>query len=227
MLTGVYGLEPVAPDEHIAAYRDAAARLRPYLHDTTELVHRLLDSGRRLLCEGAQGTLLDIDHGHYPYLTSSSATVGGALTGLGFGPQAVDRVVGVAAYCTRVGNGLPDRAARRDRRAARRLAASTATTGRPRRRLADAALRYAVRVNGMTELVLTKLDAEGWTLHIATAYEGRGPADGLRWTRKRLSGCALYETLPGRRPGRRAASRTCPPKRSATSSGSRRWLGCP
>jgi len=206
VLTGVYGLEPVAPDEHIAAYRDAAARLRPYLHDTTELVHRLLDSGRRLLCEGAQGTLLDIDHGHYPYLTSSSATVGGALTGLGFGPQAVDRVVGVAkAYCTRVGNGpfpteLHDATGERLREAGGEYGT---TTGRPRRCgwLDAVALRYAVRVNGMTELVLTKLDVLSGldVLHIATAYE----TDEARLTAFPLDAETaervrpLYETLPG------------------------------
>lgn len=206
VLTGVYGLDPVPSADHVAQYREAAERLRPYVQDTTQIVHDLLDAGRRLLCEGAQGTLLDIDQGHYPYVTSSSATVGGALTGLGFGPHHIDRVVGVAkAYCTRVGNGpfpteLEDETGERLREVGREYGT---TTGRPRRCgwLDAVALRYAVRVNGVTELVLTKLDVLSGldVLHIATAYEN----EQTRLTALPLDAetaanvVPVYEPLPG------------------------------
>ena len=114
VLVSLYGLDPIEADNSIEQYHAAAERLAPYLQNTTQFVHELLDAGQRLLCEGAQGTLLDIDQGHYPFVTSSSATVGGALTGLGFGPHAIDRVVAVAkAYCARsAANMAPRRAAR-------------------------------------------------------------------------------------------------------------------
>lgn len=200
-----YRLDPIRADV-VDTYQAAAVRLKPYLSDTINLVNEHLEAGRRLLCEGAQGTLLDIDHGHYPYVTSSSPTTGGALTGLGFGPCYVDRVVGVAkAYCTRVGNGpfpteLNDEIGQRLREAGHEYGT---TTGRPRRCgwLDAVILRYAVRVNGLTELVLTKLDVLSGVdlLHIATAYDladGRVinmPLDTA------LVGSAqpVYETLPG------------------------------
>jgi adenylosuccinate synthase len=166
----------------------------------------MLEAGQRVLCEGAQGTLLDLDHGHYPYVTSSSATVGGALTGLGFGPRYVDRVVGVAkAYCTRVGNGpfpteLNDETGERLRRVGSEYGT---TTGRPRRCgwLDAVELHYAVRVNGLTELVLTKLDVLSGLdeLKIATAYDVDGkqttamPVDTSVIARAR----PIYGTLPG------------------------------
>ncbi|MBC7811943.1 MAG: adenylosuccinate synthase, partial [Burkholderiales bacterium] len=100
------GYTPVDANSAVSDYINAAIRLRPYLHDTTAYLNERLRGGTRVLCEGAQGTLLDIDHGNYPFVTSSSPTVGGALTGLGFGPRYVDRVVGVAkAFSTRVGSG--------------------------------------------------------------------------------------------------------------------------
>ncbi|MBP8975063.1 MAG: adenylosuccinate synthetase, partial [Anaerolineae bacterium] len=173
---------------------------------TTTLLHDLLDAGQRLLCEGAQGTLLDLDHGHYPYVTSSSATVGGALTGLGIAPQHITRVVGVAkAYCTRVGNGpfpteLFDATGEHLRAAGHEFGT---TTGRPRRCgwLDVVALRYAARVNGFTELVVTKLDVLSGldALQIAVAYE----RDGERVTAMPLFTpdfeCVrpVYEALPG------------------------------
>ena len=206
LLTKVYGLEPISAGELADSYAEAAVRLAPYLADIHPLIHDLLESGQRLLCEGAQGTLLDIDHGHYPYLTSSSPTTGGALTGLGFGPGYVDRVVGVAkAYCTRVGNGpfpteLTDSTGDRLREVGREYGT---TTGRPRRCgwLDGAALRYAVRVNGLTELVLTKLDVLSGIdpLRIATGYELDGhalvtmPVETGVVERVR----PVYESLPG------------------------------
>lgn len=206
ILSGQYGLEPVDTEGLAQACGDAAARLAPYVTDTTTLLHDLLDAGQRLLCEGAQGTLLDLDHGHYPYVTSSSATVGGALTGLGIAPQHITRVVGVAkAYSTRVGNGpfpteLFDATGEHLRAAGHEYGT---TTGRPRRCgwLDAVALRYAARVNGFTELVVTKLDVLSGldTLQIAVAYE----RDGERTTAlpvftpdfERVR--PVYETLPG------------------------------
>lgn len=201
-----YGLPPKDPGDVVAQYAETARRLIPYITDTTNLLHDLLESGQRVLCEGAQGTLLDIDHGHYPYVTSSNATAGGALTGLGFGPHYVDRVIGVVkAYCTRVGNGpfpteLLDATGDRLREAGVEFGT---TTGRPRRCgwLDTAALKYAIRVNGFTELVLTKMDVlSGFeTIKIATAYE----LDGRRLTIMPLETAAverarpIYEALPG------------------------------
>jgi len=206
VLTTEYGMEPIPAQEVAAQYSAAAARLAPYITDITYAFHELLEAGQRLLCEGAQGTLLDIDHGHYPYVTSSSSTVGGALTGLGFGPQYIDRIVGVTkAYCTRVGNGpfpteLLDDSGDRLRAAGHEFGT---TTGRPRRCgwLDAVALGYAVRINGFTELVLTKLDVLSGLdeIKVAKAYD----LGGTRTTQMPLQTQAfehvqpIYETLPG------------------------------
>ena len=161
------GHEPIDPQTSAEAYIDAALRLKPFLRDTALYLNDRLRSGARVLCEGAQGTMLDIDHGDYPFVTSSSPTSGGALTGLGFGPRYVDRVVGVAkAFSTRVGSGpFPTEV---EGELADRLRGTGenfwdeygTTTGRPRRCgwLDVMMLRYAAAVNGFTELVLTKLD---------------------------------------------------------------------
>jgi adenylosuccinate synthase len=152
-----------AADEVIVAYRRFGKALAGFVGDSRHAVWHALEQGERVLLEGAQGTLLDLDHGTYPFVTSSSTVAGGALTGAGFGPRAVARVVGVAkAYTTRVGNGpfvteFDDTMAKRVREIGDEYGA---TTGRPRRCgwLDAVALRYAVRVNGLDELVLTKLD---------------------------------------------------------------------
>jgi adenylosuccinate synthase len=164
------GCATIDPQTSAEAYVDAAARLRPYLRDTTQYINQRLQAGDRILCEGAQGTMLDLDHGDYPFVTSSSPTSGGALTGLGFGPLYVDRVVGVTkAFSTRVGSGpLPTELENF-------WDEYGTTTGRPRRCgwLDTVMLRYAVQVNGFTEIVLTKLDVlSGFEqLKIANAYE--------------------------------------------------------
>lgn len=176
------GCETIDPQSSAEAYVDAAARLRPYLTDTTRYLNTRLRDGARVLCEGAQGTMLDIDHGDYPFVTSSSPTSGGALTGLGFGPLYVDRVVGVTkCFSTRVGSGpLPTElsGALGDR-----LRGTGehfwdeygTTTGRPRRCgwLDTVMLRYAAEVSGFTDMVMTKLDVlSGFeTLQIATSYD--------------------------------------------------------
>ena len=139
------------------------AWLRPLVADVSRELFDALGAGKRVLLEGAQGTLLDLDHGTYPYVTSSPASAAGAPLGVGLGPRAVDRVIGVTkAYATRVGLGpfpteMPDEEAARLREAGEEYGA---TTGRPRRCgwLDLPALRYAARVNGLDALVVTKLD---------------------------------------------------------------------
>ncbi len=140
-----------------------AERLAPYIADVSLLVNEALDIGEPVLCEGAQGTLLDLDHGTYPFVTSSNPIAGGACVGLGVGPTRIGAVAGVAkAYLTRVGEGpFPSEAAPDAADALREAGAEFGTvTGRPRRCgwLDLVGLRYAARVNGFTELVLTKLD---------------------------------------------------------------------
>src|SRR5262249_49539484 len=131
--------------------------------DSAQLINDTLDQGRSVLFEGAQGSMLDIDHGTYPFVTSSSASVGGACTGLGVAPTRIDAVVGVTkAYSTRVGEGpfpteMPDLDAREVRDRGQEYGA---VTGRPRRCgwLDLALLRYSVMINGVSSLVVTKLD---------------------------------------------------------------------
>jgi adenylosuccinate synthase len=167
ILTQEYQRPPLNADQIAAEYAPLAARFAPHLADTTALVHAALDRGDHVLAEGAQGTLLDIDHGTYPYVTSSSTIAGGVLIGLGVGPRHVKRVIGVAkAFCSRVGSGpfpteLHDEMGNRLRgTGANPWDEYGSTTGRPRRTgwLDLVALKYAARVNGLTEIVLTKLD---------------------------------------------------------------------
>jgi adenylosuccinate synthase len=207
-----YGASPLPVEEIAAEYCEYAKRLAPHLVDGSVYVGEALEAGRQVLCEAAQGMLLDIDHGTYPYVTSSSVIAGGALTGLGFGPKHVSRVVGVAkAYTTRVGAGpfpteLLDEAGDRLRgTGANPWDEYGTTTGRPRRCgwLDLVILRYAARLNGLDEMVLTKLDVLSGLeqLKVAVAYERNGeriehfPAEfGLeelaKWT-------PIYEEMPG------------------------------
>ncbi|MFQ5742873.1 MAG: adenylosuccinate synthase [Acidobacteriota bacterium] len=163
ILEHLYDRPPFDADEIIDAYAEHGRRLRPYATDTAIWLNRRIAAGKSILFEGAQGTHLDVDHGTYPFVTSSNATVGGVCSGLGIGPTSVDSVLGVAkAYTTRVGEGpLPSQLdgdlAERLQRSGREFGA---TTGRPRRcGWFDAvAVRYAAMVNGCDALVLTKLD---------------------------------------------------------------------
>jgi adenylosuccinate synthase len=156
------GVPPRAEDV-MSQLRALAPRIVPLLTETSKLVEQGVREGKRVLFEGAQGTLLDLDHGTYPFVTSSSATAGGACTGVGVGPSRIDFVVGlVKAYCTRVGGGpfpteLTDGIGERLRKLGDEYGS---VTGRPRRTgwLDLPALRYAVRVNGLDGLALTKLD---------------------------------------------------------------------
>jgi adenylosuccinate synthase len=161
--------------------RPLAPRIVPLLADGAALVDHALRAKKNILFEGAQGTLLDIDHGTYPFVTSSSAVAGGACTGAGVGPTRIDTVIGLTkAYCTRVGSGpfpteLSGEIGERLRKAGDEFGS---VTGRPRRTgwLDIPALKYAVRVNGLDGLALTKLDVLTGldTLEICTAYEWGG-----------------------------------------------------
>jgi adenylosuccinate synthase len=204
------GFETVDVEDSMRQYLDAARRLQPYITDTVVLLNEQLKAGARVLCEGAQGTMLDVDHGTYPYVTSSSPSVGGTLTGLGFGPGYVERVVGVAkAFSTRVGGGpmpteLNDEIGDRLRGTGENFWDEFGTTtGRPRRCgwLDVVALRYTAMVNGFDEIILTKMDILSGleTLKIAVAYE----IDGQRYeyppsTIEDLERAVpVYEEMPG------------------------------
>lgn len=198
--------EDLEVEEAVRDQRLVAERLRPFVADVSSLVNEELRAGGHVLFEGAQGALLDVDHGTYPFVTSSNTVAGAACTGCGVGPTRIDRVLGVAkAYTTRVGEGpfpteLHDEVGELLRRQGGEYGA---TTGRPRRcGWFDAvAVRYAARVNGLDGLVLTKLDVlDGLrSLRICVAYRHRGriyhdfPASlQVLWECE-----PVYEELPG------------------------------
>lgn len=205
-----YQRRPLDADAIAVLYADYARQLSPYITNTAPIIQNALQAQKRILCEGAQGTMLDIDLGHYPYVTSSSPSASGALAGLGFGPTAVDRVVGVTkAFSTRVGGGpMPTEDFGEIGERLRGTGDKPwdeygTTTGRPRRCgwLDGVVLRYATQVNGFTELVLTKLDIlSGFDeINVAVAYEIDGqrieylPSNSTDAERA----TPIYETLPG------------------------------
>ncbi|MDD4562098.1 MAG: adenylosuccinate synthase [Syntrophomonadaceae bacterium] len=160
---------------------EQVGQLKPYLADTSYLIYQHIQENKKVLFEGAQGTMLDIDHGTYPFVTSSHPIAGGACVGSGIGPTCINRVLGVAkAYTTRVGEGpFPTELNDADGEILRRRGMEFGTTtGRPRRCgwLDVVVLRYAVRVNGLTELAITKLDVldEFSTIKICIAYRYKG-----------------------------------------------------
>jgi adenylosuccinate synthase len=162
-LERVYEVEPFDLEDVAARYEGYAERMRKHVADTSLLVDRALREGKFVLFEGAQGTLLDLDHGTYPFVTSSNTVAGHAATGIGIGPTRIDTVIGIAkAYVTRVGAGpFPTEIPSPEQERIRELGAEFGTvTGRERRCgwLDLVALRYAVRLNGITSLALTKLD---------------------------------------------------------------------
>src|SRR2546423_1419894 len=162
-LERVYEVDRIDLEQVATQYESYAQRLRPIVGDTSLLVDEALRAGKEVLFEGAQGTLLDLDHGTYPFVTSSHPVASGAATGVGIGPTRIDRVIGVAkVYVTRVGEGpLPSEIEGADQARVQELGGEFGTvTGRVRRCgwLDLVALRYAVRVNGITSLALTKLD---------------------------------------------------------------------
>jgi len=177
ILSGVYGEPEINATEIIDKYSELGQTIAQYVTNTTHFLHDALNSKKQILAEGAQGSLLDIDFGTYPYVTSSSPTAGGVCTGLGVPPNAIKRVIGITkAYCTRVGHGpfpteLANEIGEHLRKVGREFGA---TTGRPRRCgwLDLVALRYSCMLNGFTELAITKLDVLSGldTVKISTAY---------------------------------------------------------
>ncbi len=200
-----YG-QPLDAGRLAESYLDLSERIRDYVADTAALLWRAAAGGRSILFEGAQGTMLDIDHGTYPYVTSSNATAGGAATGLGFPPTRINGVIGVTkAYTTRVGNGpfpaeMPELEAGEVRH---RGVEFGAVTGRPRRCgwLDLVMLRYAVRLNGIDALVVTKLDVFDTQreIQVAVGYRYKGsPVEEMPAEAETLARVTPeYRTLPG------------------------------
>jgi adenylosuccinate synthase len=189
-----------------AQYEELAELIRPMVTDTALLLNREMRAGKRVMFEGAQGTLLDIDHGTYPFVTSSNASAGGACTGAGVPPTAIDGIVGVSkAYITRVGGGPFPTEAHDDMGEALRKAGNEygAVTGRPRRCgwFDVPILKYTAAINGFDSLVLTKLDVlDGFNeIKVCTHYRLRG--EDIQWLPANIRDVEalepVYETLPG------------------------------
>ncbi|GHJ40023.1 adenylosuccinate synthase [Streptomyces sp. TS71-3] len=206
MLTKMYNRRAIAVGQVVEELLGYADRLQPYVADTTLILGDALDHDRVVLLEGGQGTLLDIDHGTYPFVTSSNPTAGGACTGSGIGPTKISRVIGILkAYTTRVGAGpFPTELLDADGEALRRIGGERGvTTGRDRRcGWFDAVIaRYATRVNGLTDFFLTKLDVlTGWEqIPVCVAYEIDGKrVEELPYSQTDFHHAKpVYETLPG------------------------------
>jgi adenylosuccinate synthase len=206
ILIKVFNRKGITVDEVLDEYLGYAQILKPYAVDTALLLDQALKAGKNILLEGSQGTLLDVDHGTYPFVTSSNPTAGGASTGSGIGPTKITRVIGILkAYTTRVGSGpFPTELFDADGDALRKIGGEVGvTTGRNRRcGWFDAPIaRYAVRVNGLTDFFLTKLDVlTGWErIPVCVAYE----VDGVRVEELPASQTdfhhakPIYEYLPG------------------------------
>jgi adenylosuccinate synthase len=205
-LTKVYGQDPLDIEKMAAEHLEYARRLAPYVDDVSLLLDQSYQAGKKVLYEGAQGILLDVDHGTYPFVTSSSPTAGGILAGLGIGANRIDRVIGVVkAYQTRVGAGpMPTELTDGTGEAlVKRGYEFGTTTGRKRRCgwLDIVTLRYAVRLCGITDLAITKLDVltSLHPLKVCVAYQYKGerlehfPAD----TRVLADCQPIYETISG------------------------------
>lgn len=209
-LTKLYESEPLNPKQVVKEYVEYARKLAPYIGDVSRLLTDALKSGKDVLAEGAQGTLLDLDHGTYPYVTSSTPTAPGALTGLGLGIGYAERIIGVTkAFQSRVGEGpFPTEVFEEDAKRLRGTGENPwdefgTTTGRPRRVgwLDGVLLRYSLRINGLTELAITKMDILSGlnTLNICIGYRygdqiindlPLGPASLIPFH-------PIYEELPG------------------------------
>ena len=181
LLTKVYNQLPVASETIVGDYLGYAERLRPHVADTAKLLDEGLRTGKHVMLEGAQGVMLDLDHGTYPFVTSSTPVAGYALASAGIGPQHVERVIGITkAYVTRVGSGpFPTEALDSEgERMGERGREFGTTTGRKRRCgwFDGCVLRYAARLNGLTDLILTKLDVlSGFeTLKVCVGYRVDG-----------------------------------------------------
>ena len=199
VLVKVYNRKAVLVDEVVEELLSYVDRVRPMMRDTGLLLNEALDRGDTVLLEGGQATLLDVDHGTYPFVTSSNATSGGACTGSGIAPNRIDKVIAVIkAYTTRVGEGpFPTELLDADGEALRAKGHEFGTTtGRPRRcGWYDAVIaRYAARVNGVTDFVLTKLDVlTGWErIPVCVAYD----VDGVRYDEMPMTQTAFHHAVP-------------------------------
>ena len=206
LLVKIYNRRAITADEIVDELLSYADRLRPLVCDTSLLLHEALSEGKTVLFEGGQATMLDVDHGTYPFVTSSNSTAGGASTGSGIGPNQISRVIGIVkAYTTRVGSGpFPTELDNEEGELLRQAGAEFGTTtGRPRRcGWYDAPIaRYSVRINGITDFVLTKLDVlTGLTeIPVCVAYE----VDGVRFDEMPVNqsdfhhATPVYESFPG------------------------------
>lgn len=202
ILTKVYNEKELSYDNILKQYLEAAEKIKPYVKDTSKLLDKAYKRDENIFFEGAQGTLLDIDYGSYPYVTSSNPTAGGVCTGSGFGPTKIDDIIGVAkAYLTRVGAGpfpteLFNEMATFLQEKGHEYGV---TTGRARRCgwLDLPLLKYAVRVNGLTELVLTKVDILSGLeeIKVCTAY--KGDSCNISQAGSQEDNEPIYETYPG------------------------------
>ena len=206
LLETIYAVEPLDPDAVISEYLDYGRRLSPHVVDCTRAIHQAARERKNILFEGAQGTLLDLDHGTYPYVTSSNPVSGGACIGAGVGPTLIDRVIGVAkAYTTRVGEGpFPtELSGSLNDQLTERGGEFGTTTGRRRRcGWFDGVIgRYAVQVNGLDCLAVTKLDVldELDAIQVCVAYELDGERiDHFPSSSDDFARCQpIFETLPG------------------------------
>ncbi|SDN06635.1 adenylosuccinate synthase [Actinacidiphila guanduensis] len=206
ILVKIFNRRAITTDQVVEEYLGYAEQIKPYVTDTTLVLNKALDDGKVVLMEGGQGTLLDVDHGTYPFVTSSNPTSGGACTGSGVGPTRITRVIGILkAYTTRVGSGpfpteLLDEDGDRLRTVGHEFGV---TTGRDRRcGWFDALIaRYATRVNGLTDFFLTKLDIlTGWErIPVCVGYDIEGQrVDELPYSQSDFHHAKpIYEFLPG------------------------------
>ena len=199
LLVKVYNRRAITADEVLEELLSYAERLQPYVRDTSLVLKEALDAGKTVLLEGGQATLLDVDHGTYPFVTSSNPTSGGACTGSGIPPTRINSVIAVVkAYSTRVGQGpMPTELFDEDGENLRRIGGEFGTTtGRPRRcGWYDAPVaRYTARINGATDFVLTKLDVlSGWKqIPVCVAYD----VDGVRYDELPADQTAFHHAKP-------------------------------
>ncbi len=206
VLVKVFNRREIDIDAVVTDLLQFAEILRPMVRDTSLILNKALDEGKVVLLEGGQGTLLDVDHGTYPFVTSSNPTAGGACTGSGIGPTRIDRVVGILkAYTTRVGSGpFPTELFDEDGEKLRTIGGERGvTTGRPRRcGWFDVPIaRYATRINGLTDTFLTKLDVlTGWDqIPVCVAYDIDGErSEEIPMTQTEFHHAKpVYEMLPG------------------------------
>ncbi|MFF6907198.1 adenylosuccinate synthase [Streptomyces sp. NPDC012389] len=206
LLAKVFNRRAIEAGKVVEDMLQYAEQIKPFVADTTLILNDAIDEGKVVLFEGGQGTLLDVDHGTYPFVTSSNPTAGGACTGAGVGPTKISRVIGILkAYTTRVGAGpFPTELHDEDGEALRRIGGERGvTTGRDRRcGWFDAPIaRYATRVNGLTDFFLTKLDVlTGWEqIPVCVAYEIDGKrVEELPYNQTDFHHAKpIYENLPG------------------------------